>query len=196
MKNKISLIAIFSLLSAFSFADKEQRLEQKQEGMIQTLPRTLIIKVKANDVGEDVEAACVASNFNKIVSNEQLAMQAIDSIRGVTPVSIREESKIQNASKELDILFQLHDLIAFEPLEKSSERDSADAPNSWRFSGPNGFYGYGYRGNYGYGNPWNYRHANYGYYWNHYLYPYVRSAYSYPYGGYNYYYYNNPYYPW
>lgn len=194
MKKIVFLMGLI-LMPALVLGDGSQKpTQQKQEvqqGEGTLPPRTLIIRVKLNAQGEEENTAeAIASNYNMPVVGHETAIQANKSIEGMAPVTLCEKSAQATPSREMQMFMDLQEFIAIDPLNKKA--DSLDASNRWNHYGSNGFYGYGHRGNWGYRS--HNRFANYGYWYNNLLYPYTNYGYYYPYGGYNNYYYSNPYY--
>jgi hypothetical protein len=197
MKSKLltSLLFLVGIMNS-GLAQEAQQEVLQQESLQQDStmpPRTLIIRVKTDQNGQETEARCWGVDFKQRVTDERLARAANHLINGIG----QKEIDLTNAGdtqvpENMSMYFKLQDLIAMDPLEGAVNQSRA----SWsHWGGHSGFYGHG-RGYYGYGNHNSYRHANYGYYWKNLFYPYRYNRYYYPYGGYNYYYYYNPYYNW
>ncbi len=197
--NKITLLVGLWLLPTLCLADQGKPQQQNPEVQQQTPkeqsgipPRTLIIRVKTNAKGEEeANAEVIPSTFDKPVVSSETAMAANKTMTGVEPIVITEKGGEGVPCRELQLMFDLQDLIAVDPLNQHADSVS-DANSRWNYHHNSGFYGYGHRGNWGYRT--SNRYANYGYLYNRLFYPYSSYGYSYPYGGYNHYYYYNPYY--
>lgn len=190
MKSKIIIWAV--VMPFFLFAGTQPKEQEK--GGEQSLPKTLIIKVKMNQQGQEQQAFVYSTNFDKQVTNEQLAQQANLAIQqqGTEFIDLREKSTFTSPN-EVMALFDLQNFFAVDPIRAVDTNRSTDEVR-WNYYGNHGFYGYGYYGYYGYRYPYHYRHANYGYWSRNLFYPFRSYGYYYPYGGYYYYYYYNPYY--